>query len=96
MYLKRKMYALGCTAMWLFICKNFYIVLSNSVHMFPRTGLATESALNTMYTCLPIWLFLFVFWRISPAKDPFSGNDKMSSRQKKMIDEATRSAPSRF
>lgn len=76
--------------------KNFYVVLSNNIAALPYTGLETTPALDMMYFSLPVWLILFIFWQKSPAKDPFSGNDKMNRKQQKMIDAALREQPPRF
>jgi amino acid permease len=96
MYLKRKLYALGCMATWLFMMKHFYVVLAHHINIIPSTGFDPAEALSTMYWCFPPWAALFLFWHISPQKDPFSDNDKMSRKQQKMIDEATRHQIPRF
>ena len=96
MYLKRKLYALACIAAWAFMIKNAYVVFSNNISTLPSTAFDTTQALNMMYLSVPAWLILFIFWQISPAKDPFSGNEKMNRKQQKMIDAAMREQPPRF
>jgi hypothetical protein len=75
---------------------NFYIVLAAHISHLSATAHDPFRALNLMYWSFVGWVILFLLWQISPKKDPFSGNEKLSRKQKKMLEEANRHQAPRF